>query len=297
MARESEKPIVFRYLFDRRYNWASGIFTPQTVTSEELQDAIVELRAEEGISLAVANPANFLKDFLRNAHRNSQWPQEIAGIGYTARQSYSDGRVFDFVPYAIGQTVPFPDAFELPNDVRTHRVEALSMPLRTRQLARGDESWLVQVCVSQRILQTHFALFSEIPVCDFVHLQSNMKGTPEIDALFLICFQEGDTLHKALVTFEAKRDQPVVSDQIRSQVAFIANRCSEEAGLKDVDVIVPVAAATRQVGGERGIAIFEMEGIPVADALAAYRSKTSYELPLSITQSVAYLLGPTVVGI
>lgn len=128
MARQSEKPAVFRLLFDRRYNWKTGTFTPQTVTSDEIQEAILQLRADEGISLAVANPANFLKDFLRSTNRNVQWPQDIANVGFTARQSYSEGRVFDFVPYALGQTVPFPDDFELPSSAVINRIETVSLP-------------------------------------------------------------------------------------------------------------------------------------------------------------------------
>jgi hypothetical protein len=91
VAKGSEKPLVFSALFERRYDQTTGNFTPQTVTSDELQDLIVTLRAETGISLSVGNPANFLKDFLRSKTRNEQWPAEIAAAGYTARQSYSEG--------------------------------------------------------------------------------------------------------------------------------------------------------------------------------------------------------------
>ncbi|MGZ2457657.1 hypothetical protein [Rhizobium anhuiense] len=297
MARESEKPAVFRYLFDRRYNWDTAQFTPQTVTNDEIQDAIVQLRSDEGITLAAANPANFLKDFLRSPNRNTQWPQEIADVGYTARQSYSYGRVFDFVSYAEGQTVPFPDEFILPREPLIHRIETISLPSAARTLGRADEAWLIQVCVHQRVLQTHFALFSEIEVIDFFHLQNALKGTPEIDALFLMTFKAGIETHKALVTFEAKRDEPVLPDQIKSQVALMANRSKKEPGLRDIDFIIPVAAKTDKVGATRVIAIFEMEGLSVADGLAAYKAKTAHELPLSITQTVAYVLEPRVKGI
>jgi len=297
MGRESEKPAVFRYLFDRRYDWETGAFTPQTVTSDEIQDAIVQLRSDEGISLSVGNPANFLKDFLRSPNRNVQWPEEMAEIGYTARQSYSEGRVFDFVPYAEGQTVPFPDEFTLPDEPVLHRIETISLPSAARALGRADEAWLIQVCVHQRVLQTHFALFSEIDVVDFFHLQNALKGTPEIDALFLMTFKAGAELHKALVTFEAKRDEPVLPEQIKSQVALMANRSRKEPGLRDIDFIIPVAAKTDRVGTSRVIAIFEMAGVAVNDGLAAYKAKTAHELPLSITKTVAYLLEPKLTGI
>lgn len=297
MARGSEKPAVFRYLFDRRYNWKTGVFTPQTVTNDEIQEAIVHLRSDEGITLAATNPANFLKDFLRSPNRNSQWPKALAEAGFTARQSYSEGRVFDFVPYAHGQTLPFPDDFTLPAEPVLHRIETVSLPSAARVLGRADEPWLIQVCVHQRVLQTHFALFSEIDVVDFFHLQNSLKGVPEIDALFLMTFKAGNDLQKALVTFEAKRDEPVLPDQIKSQAALMAYRSSTEAGLNDIDFIIPVAAKTDKVATNRVIAIFEMQGIPVADGVAAYRAKTAHELPLSITQTVAYLLEPKVTGI
>ncbi len=296
MARGSEKPAIFRYLFDRRFNWETGTFNALTVTNDEIQEAIVHLR-DEGITLAATNPANFLKDFLRSPNRNIQWPEEIADVGFTARQSYSDGRVFDFVPYADGQTVPFPDDFTLPAEPIIHRVESVSLPSAARALGRPDESWLIQVCVHQRVLQTHFALFSEIDVVDFFHLQNSIKGTPEIDALFLMTFRAGDQFQKALVTFEAKRNEPVLPDQIKSQVALMAYRTSVEAGLNDVSYVVPVAAKTERIGSDKVVAVFEMQGIPVADGLAAYKANTEHELPLAITKTVAYLLQPKVTGI
>ncbi len=297
MARDSEKPAVFQYLFDRRYNWEKGEFTPQTVTSDELQDAILQLRSDEGIGLSTGNPANFLKDFLRSNNRNDQWPEAIAQAGYTARQSYSEGRVFDFVPYAPGQTVPFPDRFTLPSEPIVHPIEAVSLPSVARAMGRADEAWLIQVCVQQRILHAHFAIYSELDVVDFFHLQNALKGTPEIDALFLMTFKAGSELHKALVTFEAKRDDPILPDQIKSQVAAMAKRSKSEPGLRDVDFIVPVAAKIVRVGSSTVIAVFEMEGIAVDDGAAALQAKRVHELPLSITQTVAYTLEPKVAGI
>lgn len=297
MARGSEKPAVFRVLFDRRYNWKTKVFTAHTVTNDEIQEVILQLRADEGISLAATNPANFLKDFLRSKNRNAHWPQEIAEVGYTARQSYSEGRVFDFVPFSPGQTIPFPDEFVLPPDVVVHRIETISLPSAARALGRADEPWLTQVCVHQRVLETHFALFSNIAVADFLHLQNSIKGVPEIDALFLMTFKTGATLQKALVTFEANRDEPILPDQIKSQVALMSHRTSIEAGLSDIDFIVPVAAKTERIGPQRVIAVFEMQGIPVADGVAAYQAEAAHALPLSITQTIAYRLEPELHGI
>lgn len=297
MAKGSEKPLVFSALFERRYNKATGVFTPQTVTSDELQDLIVVLKAEAGISLSVGNPANFLKDFLRSKTRNEQWPAEIAAAGYTARQSYSEGRVFDFVPYAPGQAVPFPDEFELREDAPIHRIELVSLPSAARALGRSDKSWLIQVCVHQRILQTHFALFSDIEAVDLFHLQNNLKGTPEIDAVFLLSFRSDGVARKALVTLEAKRNEPVLPDQIRNQIAIMARQTTLRPGLADIEFVVPVAAATVDRGGERVIAIFEMQPVPVADGIAAHNAGSVHDLPISIAKVIGYTLSPPIVGV
>ncbi|WP_110793379.1 hypothetical protein [Rhizobium wuzhouense] len=297
MARDSEKPVVFEYLFNRRYDWDTGTFTPQTVTNSEIQDAIIDLQQDQGITLSTGNPANFLKDFLRSPNRNAQWPAAIAEVGYTARQSYSEGRVFDFVPYPSGQVLPFPDDFTLPDEPVVHKVETVSLPSVARVMGRADEAWLIQVCVQQRVLQTHFALYSPLDVVDFYHLQNSLKGAPEIDALFLMTFRAGEVLHKALVTFEAKRDEPILPDQIRSQVAAMAKRSQKEAGLRDIDFIVPVAAKTVLIDASKVIAIFEMEGIATLDAVKAGREKLEHELPLQIINAVAYRLEPPVAGI
>lgn len=297
VAKGSEKPLVFSALFERRYEKATGAFTPQTVTSDELQDLIVTMRADSGISLSVGNPANFLKDFLRSKNRNEQWPVEIAEAGYTARQSYSEGRVFDFVPYEPGQTVPFPDEFDLPDDAPIHCIESVSLPSAARALGRGDESWLIQVCVHQRVLQTHFALFSDIEAVDLFHLQNNLKGTPEIDAVFLLTFQAGGGLKKALVTLEAKRNEPVLPNQIRNQIAVMARQTTSRAGLADIEFVVPVAATTFDRAEERIVAIFEMQPVPVADGIAAHNARTVHDLPISIAKAVGYRLAPPVAGV
>lgn len=294
---KSEKPRVFSVLFERRFDMGTGKFTPQTVTNGELQEVLNILREEEGLSLSSANPANFLKDFLRSDSRNEQWPDEIAAAGYTARQSYSEGRVFDFVPYKPGQAVPFPDDFSLAEDAVIHRVETVSLPSAARALGRGDEAWLIQVCVHQRILQTHFALYSELKVLDLFHLQNSLKGTPEIDSVFLLVLLLDGTSKKALITLEAKRGDPVLPDQIRNQVAYMAKQTKSRPGLEDIELIVPVAVSTLTRNAERIIALFEMTPVTVTDGASAYDAKTIHDIPLPISRVVGYTLSPPVVGI
>lgn len=297
MAGESEKPIVFLELFRRRFDAATGIFTATTVTQAELQDVIATLRADEGLSLSVGNPANFLKDFLRSWQRNALWPSEIAAARYTARQAYGGSAVFDFVPYLSSQRDPFPYEFDLPAAAPRHRIETVSLPSAARALGRGDESWLIQVCVHQRVLQTHFALFSGLEAVDLFHLQNTMKGTPEIDAVFLLTFMQNGSLEKALITMEAKRNEPILPDQLRNQIAYMAKQCRSRPGLHDIGFIVPVAAATRPALLPATVAVFELEAVSVDNGATAYDAETAHELPLVVARSVGYTFNPSVSGI
>ncbi|TXN22674.1 hypothetical protein [Methylobacterium sp. WL19] len=292
---ESEKPVVFSHLFEHRYDPTTSTFTPSTVTNAEIQEAIVTLRGDEGLSLSVGNPANFLKDFLRSWSRNALWPEDVAAAGYSARQAYGSGAVFDFVPYLPGQTEPFPYEYDLPASAPLHRIESVSLPSAARALGREDEPWLIQVAVHQRVLPTHFALFSDLDAVDLFHLQNTIKGTPEIDAVFLLTFREGGTLRKALVTMEAKRNEPILPDQIKSQIAYMAKQCRVRPGLSDVEFIVPVAAATRKPS--RRLGIFEMRHISVADGVTAHDAKAAHTLPLVISKVVGYDFFPPVSGI
>jgi hypothetical protein len=203
--------------------------------------------------------------------------------------------VFAFVPY-LG-THPFPDPFVLRPDAVEHAIETVSLPSDARALGRNDEAWLIQVCVHQRVMQTHFALYSGLDVVDIFHLQNSVKATPEIDALFLMTYRTGKEIKKALVTLEAKRNEPILADQIRAQVAYIAKQCSVKPALKDVSAIVPVAGRGEARNGERVVALFDMAPISVVDGVAAYESETEHLLVLAIQNGVAYRFEPTVSGI
>jgi hypothetical protein len=297
---QSEKPIVFRYLFDQRYDAATGKIPDPVINNGDLQEAMTILRGDEGIALSVGNPANFLKDYLRSPTRNLQWPTSIASERFTVRQAFGDGAVFEFVPYAAGQNEPFPDHFSLPTGTHVHTIEAVSLPSVARALGQEDESWLTQVIVMQRVLETHFALYSDLPALDLFHLQNNRKGgaTTEIDALFLLV--TGDTLSplKALVTFEAKRRNPILGDQIRKQVAYTCKQSVLREALADVSFVVPLAAGTNTKKYGKGVvALFEMGPISVKDGAAAYDAGTSHELPLTIVKAIGYRFEPLVSGI
>lgn len=295
--KESEKPIVFQHLFDLRFDTTTGIFTPSTVTQDELQEAINNLAGDMGIGLKPGNPANFLKDYLRSWSRNSTWPAALHAARFTARQVYGGSRVFDFVPYAMGQKEPFPDEFPLPPEAHMHELEAISLPSAARALGREGESWLIQVVVQQRVLQTHFALFSDLEAIDLFHLQNGMKGTPEIDAVFLLSFLHNGGTAKALVTLEAKNNDPILPDQIRAQVAYMAKQCTIRPALRDIEFIIPIAAATRHSAHPRTIQLHEMKPIGVSDGAAAQDAHAQHTLVLNTVCSVGYTFKPKIAGI
>ncbi|MBN9244299.1 MAG: hypothetical protein J0I98_16050 [Mesorhizobium sp.] len=297
---QSEKPVVFEHLFSQRYDAATASVIDPIVTQGDIQEALTVLRAELGIALSVGNPANFLKDYLRSPTRNTQWPVSLSSKQFTARQAFGGGAVFEFVPYPSGQTEPFPDVFALPAGGQVHVIESVSLPSVARALGRDDESWLTQVIVLQRVLETHFAVYSDLNVIDLFHLQNNRKGgaKTEIDALFLMVLGDPTDPKKALITFEAKRRNPILADQIRKQVAYTAKQCTLRAELSDITLVLPVAAGTNSKKFGKGVvAIFEMEPVTVADGAAAHDAGTSHDLPLTISNAVGYRFQPSVSGI
>ncbi|MEV5055844.1 hypothetical protein MRBLRH13_001453 [Agrobacterium radiobacter] len=295
--KESEKPIIFEHLFNQRYDYETREFTFSTITQDEIQEAIVNLAGDMGLRLKPGNPANFLKDYLRSWSRNYMWPTALHQAKFTARQVYGGSRVFDFVPYASNQVEPFPDEFPLPNEAAMHELEAISLPSAARALGRQGESWLIQVIVQQRVLQTHFALFSKLKAVDLFHLQNGMKGTPEIDAVFLLNFMHEGVLSQALITLEAKNDDPILPDQIRAQVAYIAKQCQIRPALQDIKYVVPIAAATRHSVHPRTIQLHEMEPISVLEAAAAQDAHQSHTISLRTMSSVGYTFRPQIAGI
>lgn len=294
----TRKPKVIEHLFEKRYDSRMRQIADPLVRSDALIEAIEECNKLPGKTLSTKNPANFLKDYLRSPKRNELWPAVLKRARITARQKYRKGRVFAFAPYEEGQTEPFPDIFVLPSDAQEHVVESVSLPSAARALGRRDEAWLIQVCVHQRIVQTHFALHShhQAPV-DIFHLQNSVKTTPEIDAIFLMTLFERNSLRKALVTLEAKRDEPILPDQLRAQVARMAKTCRKEKGLRDVELIVPVAARSGLHDGARVVALFEMAPVEVDRGVAAYDADEEHLLKLDIVSAVPYRLQPAVSGI
>lgn len=293
------KPKVIEHLFNERYDPSNGSISNPIIMSDALVNAIKHCNGLGGKQLSTHNPANFLKDFLRSSKRNELWPVDLKKARISARQKYRKKRVFAFAPYAEGQSDPFPDTFVIPPESNEHIIESVSLPSTARALGRSDEAWLIQVCVHQRVVQTQFAVHSALSPesIDIFHLQNSVKTTPEIDAIFLLSLRHSGKTIKALVTLEAKRNEPVLDDQVRAQVALMAKQCRDKKALQDISLIVPVAVRSQPFNGSRVIGLFEMAPITVEDGARAYDADEEHLLNLEIRSVVPYRLRPDVSGI
>src|SRR5579859_4518677 len=99
--KDSEKPKVIEHLYKRVEEKKQDLL----VLSADIKEAIAATKAK----LSTSNPANFLKDIIRTDNANANWPEYLKTKRITARQRYGSTRVFQFIPYAEGQKVPFPD--------------------------------------------------------------------------------------------------------------------------------------------------------------------------------------------
>ena len=132
---------------------------------------------------------------------------------------------------------------------------------------------------------------------DIFHLQNSVKATPEIDAVFLLTHKTTAGIEKALVTFEAKRKDPILIDQLRAQVAYMAYQCTLKPALRDIKSIISIAGRSDSRNSKRFIGLFEMEAVDVVTAANAYDTEQEHLLSLNILTKVAYKFKPTVSGI
>lgn len=296
MAKTSSKIPVFRYLFEQVVEVKDSTGSPSSriVTSDALKKAMSATKSD----LSTNNPANFLKDYLRSNTRNEQWIAGVAEMGWTARQKYGKGQVFEFVETEPGQTEPFPDPFDVSSLGDPREIETVSLDSYARTLGRPDESWLIQTAVSQRIIETHFALTSELDVTEVHHLQNSLKLTPEIDAIFLLRFKVAGKLtpQTAIVTLEAKRDEIILVEQIKEQIAKIGSMYDANAA-SEVTTIVALALRSFGNKSDRRMGLFEMKPISVSDAAAYFKAKRAWEIPIEISSQAAYRFIPSVSGI
>jgi hypothetical protein len=235
----SQKTQVVEYLFDQIKDDASWV-----VMLQDVSEAIEHCNKAYGLDLSTRNPANFMKDLVRGKGASLNWPQSLKDAHIGGRQRVGGGRVFEFVRYAEGQTDPFESSFVRGKNLASVPVQSISMPLTAKSLGRMDESWLIQVAVGLRVIETHFATrerASPLTVLEIVHLQTGVKlATSEVDAVFVAVVDKEGTRLRALITCEAKQaSERILDHQIVEQVVA-ANKSMKAAGVL-TDIIIPIA--------------------------------------------------------
>lgn len=235
-------------------------------------------------SLSPRNPANFMKDFVRNRKRaNVNWPVAVWEAGYTAQQVTGQNLCFAFIPKRKHQTEPFSSPFGSPdNHTPKHRIESVSLPLASRKLGRTDEPWLIQVLVRLRVIETHLTLFSPLRFLQLDHLQMSVKlARSEIDTLFLGIIEtpKGEYV-EAIVSGEAKSlHDDLLENQMIRQVQAIFSVVTQ-------DVVVPL-----------GIKAIGPSQVYVVECQAVSRSEAPNLQTLVVVSRALYELVPSVPGI
>lgn len=283
----SQKTVVVDYLWDVLSATGRSV-----ATFEDVGSAIRHCNKQFGNNLKSDNPANFMKDLLRGGNASKNWPTRLAGKKITGRQVTGENRIFEFIPFAEGQLEAFPNPFEPTGSEPEYVVQSVSIPLATKSLGRQDESWLIQVAVQLRVLETHFSTLSSSNLIELTHLQMGIKlNRTEIDSLFLAVLSVAeDRRINALVTCEAKQQKdPILADQIVQQVV------SAYASVKNLDLniesIIPVAL--KSLKDRAAIYVAEFEPWSAIEAQAAEADRKE----LVVGSSGVYRLHPPVPGI
>lgn len=282
----SNKTEIIEQLFDARWSETELKLSNFLVTLREVQAAIRTYNENHPAkALSDANPANFFKDFIRNKRRaNANWPETILRRRYAAHQL--KGLCFEFVPFEEDQSDPFPvEMVPGPSEhTPQHRIESASLPLASRRLGRSDESWLQQVLVRLRVIETHLSLFSKRNIEQVDHLQMNIKqAKSEIDALYLaIEHQDEGKQVEIIVSCEAKgKRDDILEGQIASQVRAVFRMSGVRQSL-----VIPVA-----------VKAFAKSKVHVIEFEAVQREEATSTLLLAVASEAVYELVPAVPGI
>lgn len=282
----SKKTPVVEYLYEKLA--AEG----RTVALfEDVASAIRHFKENRGVDLSDNNPANFMKDLLRGMNASSNWPDSLTQKRITGRQQTGEGRIFEFLPFQEGQSEPFPNPFEATGSEEEFVVQSLSLPLATKSLGRIDESWLIQVSVWLKILETHFARSAATKLQEIAHLQNGIKlNRSEIDALFLGVEEDENGRSEVLITCEAKQQKdPILGDQIVRQIASAFGTVSGSS--LEISRVIPTAIKALRGTGSIYVAEFE----PWTNEEASVPETERKELV--VARSAIYRLVPPVPGI
>lgn len=279
------------------------------VTNDDIANAIDALEAD----LSKRNPANFLKDIIRNRNANDNWPSFLKEKRITARQRYGQKRVLQFHPYSEEQNVPFPDDFGPDDNTHDYLIQTASLPHISRQLGRTEETWLTQIAVNLRLVETQLSIFTTDPsiasLRDVSFLQTGIKTQPEIDAGYIASARNknGEDF-TCYITCEVKqRSERILQDQIREQVKK-AFQITEKLAEPPIDAVKPFALQTllaSDVSGldetEVGFYAIEFESILrddfEANVLKSDDEEALYRLALKRCSSALYRCRPPITAL
>jgi hypothetical protein len=258
---KSKKTVVIERIFDTLYDRDNGKFTRTVVTAEDVEQAKNYCNEVHGTNLKLnANPFNFMKDIVRGKSAEKIWPQQLRDLQIGGKQKTGDGAIFEFVFAADGGIESLSEDF-LPTELTPEfPIQSLSLPIASKALGRTDESWMLQVAVNLRAVETHFATGKgkQIDALEVSHLQMDIKlRKVQIDALYRVLFQREDgSQAEALITVEAKQQrQRILTEQIQRQVAATFEST-------DAEMVIPMAMAA--VAG-KGIFVVEFKSVTRTD--------------------------------
>jgi len=281
----SEKTIIIERIFDTLYDESTESFSRTVVTAADVQDAKRFCAEHHGIKMKLdGNPFNFMKDIVRGKSASKIWPQRLKDLQIGGVQRTGDGAIFEFVHGIEGALDSLDEDFLPSESTPSFPIQSLSLPLASKALGRTDESWLLQVAVNLRIVESHFANAEnmQIDALELTHLQMDIKlRKVQIDALFRALHEEIDGKQSdVIITVEAKQgNQRILTEQIGRQVlaAFEST---------DTDLVIPVA-----------IAAIKNKGIYVVEFAAVTRATLSNFSAPKFHRDAMFVLQPRVKGI
>jgi len=284
--RKSQKPPIIEKLFQERWDEKAHRLTNSAVTQKDIREKIRQLPRDlqTDSELSDRNIANFFKDFIRRKKTaNANWPASVWEKGYTARQVTGNNQSFEFVPRGTHQQLPFPSFAEPTELTPRHRIETVSLPLASRMLGRKDETWLMQVLVRLKVLETHLALVSKRKWIQVDHLQMSVKhGKREIDGLFLGIEELPENRQEVIICCEAKgKNDDLLEEQIVGQVRLV---------LEDLAVSQTVALPI-------GIKAISRSHVYVAEFDEVTKANVDELESLSLVSDAIFELVPPVPGI
>lgn len=271
----SDKTKVIERIFDTLYDENTQTFSRTLVSNVDVQEAKRYCAEHHGSKLKPdGNAYNFMKDIVRGKSASKIWPQRLKDLKIGGAQRTGDGSIFEFVHGVDGALDSLDEDF-LPSDATpTFPVQSLSLPLASKKLGRTDESWLLQVAVNLRIIESHFAnaTNSQIEALEVTHLQMDIKlRRVQIDALFRALYEAPDhSQSDVLITVEAKQgNQRILTEQIGRQVIAAFESTETElvipvaiAAIKDKGIyVVEFAAVTRDMLGQFSVPTFHRDAM------------------------------------